>query len=161
MREEQWQPYTNQCYSTDAALSRNASLLGENTADSKGIPDPCHNSHRCASGICCGTRGDSSSLLVALGSGCKGISHTSSVGRRSCNTGSTLQNSSSSLLSNHEEVSDKHVQLIHSWKEDMICQGLETFWIAFWVSPGLYAVTLLISLLPAWLCSFACNGRLW
>ena len=90
MRWQQWLPYTNQCHSTGAALSRNASLLGENTADSRGIPDPCHNSHRCASGVCCGAHGDSSSPLVTLGSGCRGIPHTSSVGRRRCNMGSTL-----------------------------------------------------------------------
>lgn len=139
-------------------MSRNVSLPGENTADSTSIPEPCHDSHRRVSGICCEAHGDSSSPLVVLGSGCKGISHTISVGRRSCNTGTTLYNSSSHLSSTHEEALDKHVQLIHSWKEDMICKGFETFWIAFWVSPGLYGVT---CLLPAWLCSLACNGRLW
>lgn len=44
IRGEEWLLSTKQFHSTGAALSRNASLLRENTADSKVIPDPCHNS---------------------------------------------------------------------------------------------------------------------
>lgn len=95
MRREQWLPCTGQCHSTGGTSSRNASLVGENTADSKEIPDPRQNSHRCASGVCCGEHCESSSPWVAVGSGFKGISHTSSVGKRSCNTRSTLETSSS------------------------------------------------------------------